>query len=522
MNSIKKQFAETYNDLIKKLSNIFSKKNLIFIGIFIIVGLLIHAELIIREVSNPDSIASGYVRDVGEREVSLGRWLLVILSNIRFNFSTPLISTFLAIVITNISTLFIIDLFNIKKNTNKILLAVFLLSTPAFVGTLSFFYCSSEYALSMLFSILIPWCVFKIENKKYSIILASVFLCLSMAIYQSYIGVAIGTYLIKIIQQLFNSKKDTYNVKKVLKDIFYIFLIILIGFALYAVTSEIALKIFKTDTSNFRGANNVSIINSIVNFPQSIFNAYKDFFDLFFSKQILRNSVYHRQFINLALFIILLVIVTFKNINEKKYTEYIIQIVLLILLPLAFNIIVFIATGETVRVMMAHGMFMIFVLLITLLDHYKIKVVNFIAIIFLIILIETYIISMNATYVSWGLTKNQTLFTAEKILEEIEENGIYNENRKLCIVGNITINKNNGIYRMTLRDMSEYGFFWPIERQYRSWGNLFNNYFGYTFNFVTEKEYDRIISSEDFKNMEKFPNEGAIKVINNIIVVKLR
>lgn len=522
MNSIKKQFAETYNDLIKKLSNIFSKKNLIFIGIFIIVGLLIHAELIIREVSNPDSIASGYVRDVGEREVSLGRWLLVILSNIRFNFSTPLISTFLAIVITNISTLFIIDLFNIKKNISKILLAVFLLSTPAFVGTLSFFYCSSEYALSMLLSILIPWCAFKIENKKYSIILASVFLCLSMAIYQSYIGVAIGTYLIKIIQQLFNSKKDTYNVKKVLKDIFYIFLIILIGFALYAVTSEIALKILKTETSNFRGANNVSIINSIVNFPQSIFNAYKDFINLFFSKQILRNSVYYRQFINAVLFIEIFVIITWKNIKERKYTEYIIQIILLLLLPLAFNIIVFIATGETVRVMMAHGMFMIFVLLMTLLDNYKIKVINCISIIFLIILIETYIISMNATYVSWSLTKNQTLTVTENILEEIEQSDLYRKNAKICIIDRVDINKTNPIYKMTLCDLSEYGFFWPIAYQPKSWISILNNYFGYEFNFVTREEYDRIKYGEDFKNMEKFTNESSIKVINNTIVVKLR
>ena len=51
--------------------------------------------------------------------------------------------------------------------------------------------------------------------------------------------------------------------------------------------------------------------------------------------------------------------------------------------------------------------------------------------------------------------------------------------------------------------------------------NFYKRYFGMELTMCSREEYENIIETEEFKNMPVFPNDNSIKIINNIVVVKL-
>ena len=59
--------------------------------------------------------------------------------------------------------------------------------------------------------------------------------------------------------------------------------------------------------------------------------------------------------------------------------------------------------------------------------------------------------------------------------------------------------------------------------QGNSQGNyrFFDKYLGVKIKICSKDEYDSIVKSDEFKNMPIYPNNGSIKIINNIIVIKI-
>ena len=50
---------------------------------------------------------------------------------------------------------------------------------------------------------------------------------------------------------------------------------------------------------------------------------------------------------------------------------------------------------------------------------------------------------------------------------------------------------------------------------------FFDKYLGVKIKICSKDEYDSIVKSDEFKNMPIYPNNGSIKIINNIIVIKI-
>lgn len=487
-------------------------------------GLIIHAELIIREVYNPDTAIMGYHYIAGNWDVSLGRWLLLLITRLRFGLSTPVYSTFASLIIRGIAILFVIDLLDIKKKSSKILLSLILLALPSFMGTLTYFYCADAYQFSLLFACLMAWSLLKIKNRKIGLVISSIFVLLSASIYQSYIGVALGLCLIFIILNLFRNKEE-YKIKNGLIDVLYAGISFIVGMILYAICSKIVLYILNVSVSTYSGANNISIINIIKNLPQSILAAYKTFLSVFLNDSIVQNSFYYRKVIYICMFILLIIMLLVQNIKNKRYKELLFQCVLLIILPIAFNIIRLIAVEREMNIIMITATFFIIVLFIAMMEEINLKTTNILSTIILIIIIQTYIVATNASYVALDLTKHQTMDIAQRILDRVQEYELYDENTRICIVGSITdynFPRNNDIYQMTIGKQVDWGYFWDeYELVNKGWYDLYNRYFGYNINLCSEAEYISVITSNEFKEMSMFPKSESIKEIGDVLVVKL-
>ncbi|MCH4827348.1 MAG: hypothetical protein N2C11_06120 [Planococcus sp. (in: firmicutes)] len=54
------------------------------------------------------------------------------------------------------------------------------------------------------------------------------------------------------------------------------------------------------------------------------------------------------------------------------------------------------------------------------------------------------------------------------------------------------------------------------------YNQMMQNHFGVTYKFVSEQEYLEIAAFESFAEMDAWPSQNAIRIIDDIVVVKLQ
>lgn len=109
-----------------------------------------------------------------------------------------------------------------------------------------------------------------------------------------------------------------------------------------------------------------------------------------------------------------------------------------------------------------------------------------------------------------------------KLSERIESYLDYNTNIKVAIIGTLDENK----YRSTnvtekitneiTGTSGENSLY--VQDDYQA---MLKHYFGVLIEIATEEEISDIINSEEFLSMPTYHNEDSIKIINDILVIKL-
>lgn len=85
-----------------------------------------------------------------------------------------------------------------------------------------------------------------------------------------------------------------------------------------------------------------------------------------------------------------------------------------------------------------------------------------------------------------------------------------------------TYSRDSKIYRMSYGLWSEMNSFWSTYEGSRGdWFYLFYEKLGMKLNMCTNEEFLSVVNSEEFSNMPTWPDNNSVKVINNIICVKM-
>ena len=65
---------------------------------------------------------------------------------------------------------------------------------------------------------------------------------------------------------------------------------------------------------------------------------------------------------------------------------------------------------------------------------------------------------------------------------------------------------------------ARFGEFWGGNRAARRWGGVARKKLGLELNLITDED---ILSANEYKNMPLFPEEGSMRIINDILVIKV-
>ena len=171
--------------IFNSITNWFTKDRKRILLITFIVGLLVHFELISKELLAYDGywhygtmLAKGW-------EISLGRFLIPFSDMFRGSVVVSILTTALSLIAIGFASIFLIETLKIKKTYLKIAISILMVVTPTISLTFMYAYTAFGYSLALLFSVLSVYFLNKAKNKK-NIILSIICIVATLGFYQAY------------------------------------------------------------------------------------------------------------------------------------------------------------------------------------------------------------------------------------------------------------------------------------------------------------------------------------------------
>lgn len=467
-------------------------------------------------------------------EASLGRWGITLFDSLRNNIAIPFITTLISILLMGFINLLLIELLEIKHTFFQIFTILSVVASPCLCMTLLYAYTADVYLFSMFFSIFTVYALYRIPSKPLGIGLAGISFIFMLSTYQSYIGLTIGLILILNIKTLLTQKKTTLPVIQYL--LIKAIILILSALIYYGITVTY-LTINDLSLSTYKGTNQIGLSYILSSLIPSMKEAYWAFFKYFFADGIILNRAWQREKLYLLFFglflisILLLLLNLWKTASEKKElaSRLLLALILMALLPLALNLVVIIAPGNEIYFLIATQMFLILPFSLMLLEQLPaqntfVNLLHWGIIILLTILLITYVLSIIVTYQTAQMSYEQAKNVANRILIRMEETPGYRSGMKKLFAGvidDVNFPKTLDIYNLavtnSLRSSIFHATYWGHQA---TWRNFMEVFCGTRIDFCEDEEYQTILHSDEFKEMDIFPGENSVKMIQDVLVVK--
>lgn len=520
----------TPEEALEKFSSWFDTNKRLAFLVALVVGLIAHITMITETIMSQDGLWNSieYFRP-GDWETSLGRWGIEIIERLTQFIAIPTVNTVFSIIMMAITAVFIVDLLDFKSKVSVIFTSLALVLTPTLVVTLLYIYTAFAYCFNLLISTLVIWFLNKFKYKKVGFILAILCFMFSLSIYQSYVGVSVGLCIIISILDLLRNK----DIKEVFKNIGKTIIVVLIGGILYFIATQILLRISGISISEYKSAQSISVLGMVKGLKDTIIQTYRDFLSFFFGNAIIYNTNYRREVI-FGLFFVMFglgtisALINLEEQNKKMKIGKIVLIILLIaVLPIGLNIIDIIVVGNVMYALTAVQMILIIPFAFAIFELLnKFIIIKWIALLSSCIIMWSYYIADNTSYAALKLTYNQAYSSTMRVMDRIETTPGYTKDMPILfggIIGNNNYPRTSSLYTYTIGSIvNNTAFHGPYGGAMGTWIKFLKIFYGLDVKLCTTEEYYNIVTGDDYKNnMECFPSQSSVKIMNGIVVVKL-
>ena len=502
----------------KKIRKLIDEYKLAILISFI-VAIVIHLPLFTKNILTADVLLNTGYYSGYSWEISLGRFGLYVVGLLKGFLVIPQLEIFLSILLFIGSIILIFDLFEIKNKVIQILCGILVSVSPIVSATLLFHYCSFAYSLAFFLSVLAIYLFVKSKHKFVKYVIPSFLITLSLSMYQAYLAIPLTLLLLWWMIQILKKKFHW-------KEFFISFGIIVLAALFYFILMKLSLLVFHVDLSSYRGASQFGI-DTILDIPSRIINAYQSFYQYYFTDSVVSNSNMFMQVFYIVMFILLFIGIGYSLYQNKVSLKYsLLFILFLILIPVFVNIVVIILPDTEIQLLMSSAYLLIFFFGCYFMQDKK--VFSILIVFLFIFMIRGYIIQDSATYQTLEHTYKKTYSIASDIRDQINELG---HNKQVMIVGSLDQNEYynkedstelNNISTYTYGFVSNYSLFWDEYTNMKNgWSRFMEQELGASITFVSSDTYQEILDSSEYQKMECYPSNKSIQLIDDVIVVKL-
>ena len=499
-------------------NNIQKNWKIAFVATFII-GMIVHIYKFTNTLLGHDSIYNFYS---DQNIVGSGRWFLSIACGISSYFDLPWINGLLSIIYISLTSVVIVEIFQIKNPIAIIISGGLLATFPGITETFFFGFTADGYMLAMLLAALSVY-FSKIQEKRiYMLILSGVCICLSCGIYQAYVSFALILALCYFIYEMMENK---YSNKEYFKWIRNQVIIYISALAAYYIIWKLCLLVQGTTANSYQGISEVGKIDISV-ILQGIPNTITSLAIFFLEWNILEHPITLYGILNIVFiifFIIGLIIAFVKSQLIKRKLHLALAIICLILCIPISCIWHFTSSGVIYRPMMLVSICVIYIFSVFLFNRWvNIKLSNIACVLFATIIFN-FSLMANISYYYLDKENERTFSMGTEMIIKIHEYESKYEINNIAIIGE------RG-EKVWVRNESEFSDKAHLLTHLMETDLLFNqehtvnylkNIHGLDLEAVSDKELETLTNSDEVQGMDIWPSQDSLKVIDDTLIIKI-
>lgn len=493
-----------------------------FLSTFVI-GFFCHLFILTNSMYNNDDIRYLYVTfDKPE----LGRWLQTYAAGISSYFSLPVVNGILALIYAGITSMVIIHMFDLKNKLGIILISGILVTFPSVGCIYSFNFAVDPFLLSCCLSALAAYYVTRNRHKT-DWIIGALLLCVSVGIYQAYLPFTLLLMLLYYILMLVNP--DKYTDKHLITVGIRYLLMLGSGMGAYYVGMTLTLKLKQIELSSYQGIGDSSV-PGLASLKARFINLFKDFIDFFKPEQVLSFNKWMQAALILTILLMALFffVLYIRNGVYKSLLRNGLLLFCFICIPLSVNVLYLISEGVGYHMLMRHAWCLLFIAAAVLFEkaapHFHVnteKCLEWVSYATLLLVVWNYILLTNIGYFNMNFRYEKTYALCLKIMDRIEQSEDYDKHRPIAFVGDYSKTYQLDATEKWLTKMTGMSHDRVFSGSSRAYLPFFQNCLGEDIEVVTPEEEQALKTHPEFLEMPFFPNDGCVRVIDDVTVVKL-
>jgi|GEM_PF-5899132 len=507
----------------------------------IICSLICHLYFITNNLINHDSIYSLFRSN---DEYVLGRWALKYATSLSSYADLPLVTSTICVLALALTVCITARLFKIQNRLSIVLLAGLFSTHPAITTTLLYRYTADGYMIAMLLSTIAAYLMFRY---RYGFLAAGFILGFSAGIYQAYIPYFLSLAALRLLFITINEKED---LKELLLRVLNLAMTMIIGLIVYFLGLKYSLHVHNGYLSTYQGISGLGRA-AAGELPHLFKNAYTSLSSFFFGYRFINNTIYLKIAYAVILFLSAyhLIVAIIRNEVYKNRIKLLALVLLIVFLPVLINSAVFMG-ARSVHMLMLTSYVHIFIPLIVFLDFYlespknyvidnklykrflSTKIENnaldktflYLGTAALLFVIYSYYILDNKIYLKSHLLYENSYAFTNRLVSRIEVLDGYSYDKSVAIIGKmkkdqypVTKPEFDELEKITGLQQMDYFF----EDKPNRIISFINGWIGVKMSPASSEVIKGIIDSKEFKEMTVYPAKDSIKIINDVITVKL-
>ena len=305
---------------------------------------------------------------------------------------------------------------------------------------------------------------------------------------------------------------------------------VILGGGLYVGILHAHLAYFNKTLSGYNGADTYSFGNSLSHIFESIQRTYITFCQYFFDKVYLSN-IFQNYKIYYILFAVVLVgyFMTLPGIWKKSKGNVFLNVLFLTAFPIACGAVLLIATAAGMSIQMTAPYGLLFPVLLSVFfgigqpgKWVRRFGMVYVAAMLLLLYGNVYQVQIDQNAMLEG--KIATTSMASGIVDDLKDEECLGPDLTYCIIG---LPAGNPLFAVSelYGSANTYGKFgcWWLEASCarRSWNGVFSYLCGIHLPMANAGTYEMMMSEKEVKNMPVYPQEGYIKRVDHVVVIKV-
>lgn len=497
----------------------------------LLIGWITHFYMFTHKLPNWDDLNN---IDAPGSEDYLGRWFLKYIHPLGSKYSIPAVHGFLFIIFLTLAACLVLEIMQIRSITGAVFVPAVMVTFPSVVSTMTFMFMAHTSGIAILMTCA---AVYIFRKYRYGWMPCIIMLICVLGTYQSYISIAIGLMLAGMIIDLLKGKEAV----AVIKNGCVCIAVLIVTVVVYMVLSHIIYP--NLDNETYGGVGNMGKI-AVSEMPRLVGRCYKRFLEYFIWKPFafVTKTAQAANITVCVLAIILFSWLVWLKKIYRKWLEFALCILLCGFMPLAVAFIYFMAPEADYSMVMLYAYTLIYIMVLALLDlcieewntnsgeHQFVQfgrhaVVLITSVAIFVSCYTDYLVT-NKAYFRMDIAFERVNNYFNRIIASVEAQEGYHNGDDVALIGNFYYKDNPSIVEIDvldsedLRELSgvalENGMMTSGARD-----NYIRDYVGFDVLRLSETDKLAIAATDEFKAMPDYPEEGSVKKINDVWIVKL-